>query len=64
MVNRENQSLSKNDVNNISIVIDSGNSSSTIPNNDDPVIIVESASEKYEQNNDGAWNQFVIYIYI
>jgi len=58
MVNRENQSLSKNDVNSINIVIDSGKSSSTLPSNDDPIIVVESASEKSELNNGGAWSQY------
>jgi len=61
MVNRENQSLSKtdnNNSNNISIVIDSGDSSSTIPNNEDPVIVVEAPSEKSKENDECAWNQF------
>jgi len=59
MVNRDNQSLSKliiDNTDNVNIVIDSGNSVSTLPVNDNPIIIVEDSSEN---SNDNAWNQFV-----
>ncbi|KAG4106983.1 kinase-like protein [Neocallimastix lanati (nom. inval.)] len=58
MVNRDNQSLSKliiDNTDNVNIVIDSGNSVSTLPVNDNPIIIVEDSSEN---SNDNAWNQF------
>jgi len=61
MVNRENQSLSKNDItnnsnNNINIVIDSGDSSSTLPNNNDPIIVIEAPqSEKSKDTDECAW---------
>jgi len=62
VVNRENQSLSKitlNNINNVNTEEDSGNSGSTLPNNDNPIIVVEAPSENKEDENN-AWNQFVI----
>jgi serine/threonine protein kinase len=60
VVNRENQSLSKitlNNINNVNTEEDSGNSGSTLPNNDNPIIVVEAPSENKEDENN-AWNQF------
>jgi len=61
IINRENQSLTKatiNNTDNVNIVVDSSNSASTLPNNDNPTIVIEAPSEKSDDEEDNAWNQF------
>jgi len=64
VINRENQSLSlsKSSLNssseNVNSIIESGKSTPTLSSNDNPVIIVEEASLKSQEEENCAWNQF------